>query len=53
MSFGVDFGKDTGTYVDAVNNAITTIVAAIPEITIKVETNEFDDKEFVNISKKE
>ena len=44
MSFGGDYGKDTGTYVDAVKDAIATMIAAIPEITIKDETNEFDDK---------
>ena len=46
MSFGGDYGKDTGIYVDAVKNAIATMIAAIPEITIKDETNEFDDREF-------
>ena len=46
MSFGGDHGKDIGIYVDAVKNAIATMIAAIPEITIKDETNEFDDKEF-------
>ena len=30
----------------AVKDAIAAMVAAIPEITIKDETNEFDDKEF-------
>jgi hypothetical protein len=46
MSFGGDYGKDAGTYVTAVKDAIAAMVAAIPEITIKDETNEFDDKEF-------
>ena len=46
MSFGCDYGKDTGTYVDAVKNSIATMIAAIPEISIKDETNEFNDKEF-------
>ena len=46
MSFGGDYGKDTGSYVSAVKDAIAAMVAAIPEITIKDETNEFDDKEF-------
>jgi hypothetical protein len=32
--------------VSAVENAIADMVAGIPEITIKDETNEFDDKEF-------
>ena len=35
MSFGGDYGKDTGSYVSAVKDAIAAIVAAIPEITIK------------------
>ena len=46
MSFGGDYGKDTGSNVSAVKDAIAAMVAAIPEITIKDETNEFDDKEF-------
>ena len=46
MSFGGDYGKDTGSYMTAVKDAIAAMVAAIPEITIKDETNEFDDKEF-------
>ena len=46
MSFGGDYGKDTGSYVTAVKDAIAAMVAAKPEITIKDETNEFDDKEF-------
>ena len=47
MSFGGDYGKDTGSYVDAVKDAIAAMVAAIPEIAIKDETNEFiNDKEF-------
>ena len=52
MSFGGDYGKDTGTYVTAVKDAIAAMVAAIPEITIKDETNEFDDKEFKEEYKK-
>ena len=46
MSFGGDYGKDTGSFVSAVENTIAAMVAAKPEITIKDETNEFDDKEF-------
>ena len=46
MSFGSDYGKNTGDYVNAAKDAITTMVAVLPEITIKDETNEFDDKEF-------
>ena len=40
-----DYGKDTGSSMTAVMDAIAAMVAAIPEITIKDETNEFDDKE--------
>ena len=46
MSFGGDYGKDTGSFVSAVENTIAAMVAAKPEITIKDETNEFDGKEF-------
>ena len=46
MSFGGDYGKDIGSYVTAVKDAIAAMVAAIPEITIKDEENEFDSKEF-------
>ena len=42
MPFGGDYGKDSGSYVSAVKDAIAAMVAAIPEITI----NEFDSKEF-------
>ena len=43
ISFGGDYGKDTGAYVmSAVKNAITAMVEAIPETTIKDEENEFD-----------
>ena len=52
MSFGDDYGKDIGSYVSAVKDAIATMVAAIPEITIRDETNEFDDKEFKEEYKK-
>jgi len=45
-SFGSDYGKNNGDYVNAAKDAITTMVAVLPEITIKDETNEFDDKEF-------
>ena len=46
MLFGGDYGKDTGSFVSAVKNAIAAVVAAILEITIKDEENEFDSKEF-------
>ena len=46
MSFGGDYGKDTGDYVNAAKDAIATMVAALPEITIKDKENEFDSKEF-------
>ena len=46
MSFGGDYGKVTGDYVNAAKDAIATMIAALPEITIKDETNEFDDREF-------
>jgi hypothetical protein len=46
ISLGGNYGKDTGYFVSAVENAIADMVAGIPEITIKDETNEFDDKEF-------
>ena len=52
MSFGGDHGKDTGSYITAVKHAIAAMVAAIPDITIKDETNEFDDKEFKEEYKK-
>jgi hypothetical protein len=35
MSFSGDYGKDTGSYVNVVKDAIATMIAAIPEITIK------------------
>ena len=41
MSFGGDYGKDTGIYVNAAKDAIATMVAALPEITIKDEEDEF------------
>jgi hypothetical protein len=47
MSFGGDYGKDIGSFVSAVKKAVDAMGAAIPEITIKDETNEFADaKEF-------
>ena len=42
MSFGGDYGKDTGSVVSAVKNAVAAMVAAIPEFKIKDEENEFD-----------
>ena len=42
MSFGGDYGKDTGSFVSAVKNAVAAMVSAMPEITIKDEENEFD-----------
>ena len=44
MSFGGGYGKDTGDYVNAAKDAIATMAAALPEITIKDEENEFDSK---------
>jgi hypothetical protein len=38
--------------LSAVKDAIAAMVAAISEITIKNETNEFDDKEFKEEYKK-
>ena len=35
MSFGGDYGKVTGDYVNAAKDAIATMIAALPEITIK------------------
>jgi hypothetical protein len=46
MSFGGDYGKDTGDYVNAAKDAIATMAAALPAITIKDEEDEFDSKEF-------
>ena len=46
MSFGGDYGKVTGDYVNAAKDAIATMIAALPEITIKDKENEFDSKEF-------
>jgi len=52
MSFGGDYGKDTGTYMPVVKGDIDTMVVVIPEITIKDETNEFDDRELKQEYKK-
>ncbi len=46
MSFGGGYGKDTGDYVNAAKDAIATMAADLPEITIKDEENVFDSKEF-------
>ena len=51
-SFGGYYGKVTGDYVNAAKNAIATMIAALPEITIKDETNEFDDRELKQEYKK-
>jgi hypothetical protein len=40
MSFGGDYGKDTGDYVNAAKDAIATMVVALPKITIKDEDEE-------------
>ena len=45
-SFGGAYGKVTSDYVNATKNAIATMIAALPEITIKDEEDEFDSKEF-------
>ena len=42
MSFGGDYGKDPGDYVNMAKDA----AASLPAITIKDEENEFDSKEF-------
>ena len=46
MSFGGDYGKVTSDYVNAAKNAIATMIAALPAITIKDEEDDFDSKEF-------
>jgi hypothetical protein len=46
MSFGGDYGKDTGDCVNTAKDAITNMAADLPEITIKDEENEFDSNEF-------
>ena len=45
-SFGGAYGKTTGDYVNGAKDAIVTMIAALPEITIKDEEDEFDSKEF-------
>ena len=52
MSFSGDYGKDTGSFVSAVRNAVDAMVAAILEITIKDEEDEFDSREFKEEYKK-
>ena len=51
-SFGGAYGKVTSDYVNAAKDAIATMVASLPEITIKDEENEFDSKEFKEEYKK-
>ena len=46
MSFGGDYGKVTGDYVNAAKDAIATMIAALPEITIKDEEDEFQLSKF-------
>ena len=46
MSFGGDYGKVTSDYVNAAKNAIATMIAALPEITIKDEEDEFQLSKF-------
>ena len=46
MSFGGDYGKDTGDYVNAAKDAIATMVEALPEIAIKDEEDEFQLSKF-------
>jgi len=45
-SFGGSYGKTTGDYVNEVKDAIVTMIAALPAITIKDEEDEFVSKEF-------
>ena len=45
-SFGGPYGKTTGDYVNAAKNAIVTMIAALPEITIKDEEDEFQLSKF-------
>ena len=45
-SFGGDYGKVTSDYVNAAKNAIATMIAALPEITIKDEEDEFQLSKF-------
>ena len=46
MSFGGDYGKVTGDYVNAAKDAIITMVASLPEITIRDEEDEFQLSKF-------
>ena len=46
MSFGGDYGKVTGDYVNAAKDAIATMVEALPEIAIKDEEDEFQLSKF-------
>jgi hypothetical protein len=45
-SFGGAYGKVTSDYVNAAKNAIDTMIAALPEITIKDEEDEFQLSKF-------
>ena len=45
-SFGGAYGKTTRDYVNEVKDAIVTMIAALPAITIKDEEDEFVSKEF-------
>ena len=45
-SFGGAYGKTTRDYVNAVKDAIVTMVEALPEITIKDEEDEFQLSKF-------
>jgi|LauGreDrversion2_3_1035106.scaffolds.fasta_scaffold184255_2 hypothetical protein len=42
MSFGGAHGKDTGSYVNAAKDAIATMAANTPEITIKDDEQNFN-----------
>ena len=44
MSFGGDYGKVTGDYVNAAKDDIATMVVALPEISIKDEDDELVSK---------
>ena len=45
-SFGGSYGKTTGDYVNEVKDAIVTMIAALPAITIKDEEDEFQLSKF-------
>ena len=45
-SFGGAYGKVTSDYVNAAKNAIATMIAALPEITIKDQEDEFQLSKF-------